>query len=147
MIHKGEVIVARDPDLKDMYYCEIVTDGEENKGNLLCRILSMAHYPIQHAILDGSVPNENPPLPQGAKARLQFVRRVTTPDKWHHNYEDSVTRCLAEYTNRRRGLYQDLEDVPDGLRHGVKRPDKREFEILERHRHREYQAKRYWINH
>ena len=135
MIHKGEVIVARDPDLKDMYYCEVVTDGEENKGNLLCRIL------------DGSIPNENPPLPQGAKARLEFVRRVTTPDKWHHNYEDSVTRCLAEYTNRRRGLYQDLEDVPDGLRRGVKRPDKREFEILERHRHREYQAKRYWINH
>ena len=147
MIYKGEIIVAIDPDLRDMYYCEAVRGDEENKRHLLCKVLSMAQYPIQHAVLDGSVPNENPPLPQGAVCRLRFVRRVETPDKWHHNYEDSVTRCLAEYTNKRRGLYQDLEDVPANLSHGVKRPDPREFEILERHKYRQYQARRVWIDH
>ena len=147
MIYKGEIIVAIDPDLRDMYYCEVVRGDEENKRNLLCRVLSMAAYPIQHAVLDGSVPNENPPIGQGAVCRLQFVRRVETPDKWHHNYESSVSRCLAEYTNKRRGLYQDLEGVPEALSHGIKRPDPREFEILERHRHREYQTRRSIINH
>lgn len=147
MVHKGEIVVAIEPDLRDMYYCEVVRGDEENKRHLLCRVLSMAHYPIQHAILDGGTPNENPPLPRGAVARLRFVRRVITPDKWHHNYEDSVTRCLAEYTQRRRGLYQDLEDRPEHLCHGIKRPDPREFEILERHKYRQYQARRVWIDH
>ena len=147
MIYKGEIIVAIDPDLRDMYYCEVVRGDEENKRNLLCRVLSMAQYPIQHAVLDGSVPNENPPIGQGAVCRLRFVRRVETPDKWYHNYESSVSRCLAEYTNRRRGLYQDLEGVPEALTRGIKRPDPREFEILERHKHREYKAQRVVINH
>ena len=147
MVYKGEIIVARDPDLLDMYYCEVVRGDEENKRNLLCRVLSMNHYPIQHAILDGSIPNENPPLPQGSVARLEFVRRVETPDKWHHNYESSFDRCLSEYENRRRCLYQDLEDVPEALARGIKRPDKREFEIIERHRLRLFHTKRSWINH
>lgn len=147
MIYKGEIIVAIDPDLRDMYYCEVVRGDEENKRNLLCRVLSMAQYPIQHAILDGSVPNENPPIGQGTVCRLRFVRRVETPDKWHHNYESSVSRCLAEYESRRRGLYQDLEGVPEALAHGCRRPDPREFEILERHKVRNYQARRVIISH
>lgn len=147
MIYKGEIIVAIDPDLRDMYYCEVVRGDEENKRNLLCRVLSMAQYPIQHAVFDGSIPNENPPIGQGAVCRLRFVRRVETMDKWYHNYESSVSRCLAEYENRRRGLYQDLEDVPEALRHGVRRPDPREFEILERHKMRNYQARRVIISH
>ena len=147
MIHKGEIVVAIDPDLRDMYYCEVMRGDEENKRHLLCRILSMAQYPIQHAVLDGSIPNENPPLPQGAVCRLKFIRRVETPDKWHHNYESSVSRCLAEYFERRNSLYQQLADVPEPLRHGIKRPDKREFDIIERHRHRLFETKRVWTNH
>lgn len=147
MVYKGEIIVARDPGLNDMYYCEVVRGDEENKRHLLCRVLSIDNYPIQHAILDGSIPNENPPLPQGAVARLEFVRRVETPDKWHHNYESSFDRCLSEYENRRRGLYQDMEGVPESLARGVRRPDKREFDILARHRNREFHARRVWINH
>lgn len=147
MVYKGEIIVAIDPGLRDMYYCEVVRGDEENKRHLLCRVLSMAQYPIQHAIVDGSIPNENPPIPQGAVCRLKFVRRVETPDKWHHNYEASMERCLAEYTHRRRSLYEDLESVPEALRHGIRRPDAQELEILERHRMRDYRARRAWIDH
>ena len=146
MVYKGEIVVARDPDLKDMYYCEVVRGDEENKRNLLCRVLGMAHYPIQHAILDGSIANENPPIGQGAVCRLEFVRRVETPDKWYHNYEGSVSRCLEEYYRRRKLLRDLLIDVPEKLRK-VAMPSEEEFLILERHRNREYQARRVIINH
>lgn len=147
MVYKGEIIVARDPELEDMYCCEVVRGDEENKRNLLCRVLYMVNYPIQHAIIDGSVPNENPPIGQGTVCRLQFVRRVETQDRYYRNYEDSVSRCLAEYTKRRRRLYQDMEGVSEALSHGIRRPDKREFEILERHKHRIYQARRVITSH
>lgn len=147
MVKKGDVVVAKDPDLCDMYYCEVVREDEENRKNILCRVLSMAQYPIQHAILDGSIPNENPPLPQGAVCRLRFIRHVETPDKWHHNYEGSVDRCLAEYFEKRKSLYAWLADRSEQLSFGLKRPDKREFEIIERHRHRDFRARRIWINH
>ena len=147
MIYKGEIVVAIDPDLRDMYECEVVRADEENKMHLLCRILSMVQYPIQHAILDGSVPNENPPIAQGAVCRLKFVRRVETPDKHIQNYETSVSRCLAAYERRRRGLYQSLEGVPEALSRGIRRPDPREFDILERHKNKEYRSRRIIINH
>ena len=147
MIYKGEIIIAIDPDLRDMYCCEVVRGDEENKRNLLCRVLYMVNYPIQHAILDGSVPNENPPIPQGAVCRLRFTRRVVTQDQYYRNYEDSVTRCLAEYYHRRKSLYEDLKETPEEFRHGIRVPDPREFEIIERHRRREYKARRVLIDH
>lgn len=146
MVYKGEIIVAMDPDLRDMYYCEVVRGDEENLRNILCRVLSMAQYPIQHAVLDGSIPNENPPIPEGAKCRLQFVRRVDTPDAAHHNYTLSVSRCLDAYARQRRILYDALRNVPDVLRR-AKCPDPAEFDILERHRSGDYRARRAIIDH
>ena len=35
MVLKGELIVARDPDLEDMYCCEVVRGDEENTRNIL----------------------------------------------------------------------------------------------------------------
>ena len=147
MVYKGEIVIAMDPDIRDMYCCEVVRGDEENTKNLLVRVLYMVNYPIQHAILDGSVPNENPPIGHGAVCRLKFVRRVVTQDQYYRNYDDSVMRCLAEYTQRRRGLYQSLEGVKPELSNGFRRPDKREFEILARHFNREYRGVRAIINH
>lgn len=147
MVYKGEIVIAHDPDLRDMYCCEVVRGDEETVRNLLVRVLYMVNYPIQHAVQDGSVANENPPIPRDAVCRLRFTRRVVTQDKYYRNYEDSVTRCLAEYTQRRRALRQNMEGVPEKLSHGIKRPSPEEFEILERHRHREYRTRRAIIDH
>lgn len=147
MVYKGEIIIAHDPDIRDMYCCEVVRGDEENKRNLLCRVLYMVNYPIQHAILDGSVPNENPPIPKDAVCRLAFVRRVLTQDASYRGYEDSVKRCFEEYAKRRRYLRESIKDTPPALRHGVACPDEREMEILERHERGEYRGKRSIINH
>ena len=146
MVYKGEIIVAMDPDLRDMYFCEVVRGDEENQRNLLCRVLSMVQYPIQHAVMDGSVPNENPPLLEGQRAMLKFVRRVDTPDKHLHNYEDSVSRCLERYAQARSTQRRQLMDVPEGIRHAAM-PSEEEFAILERHRQREYARRRTIIDH
>lgn len=146
MVYKGEIIVAMDADLRDMYFCEVVRGDEENRRNLLCRVLSMVQYPIQHAVMDGSVPNENPPLGEGQRSMLKFVRRVDTPDKHLHNYEDSVRRCLEQYAQARSTLRRQLMDVPEALRRSAM-PSEEEFVILERHRRREYARRRITIDH
>ena len=102
---------------------------------------------IQHASLDGSIANENPPLGEGQTARLKFVRRVETMDKYYHNYASSVSRCLDEYAKKRRFLYESLKDQPPALRHGIHCPDAKELEILERHARGEYSGRRAVINH
>ena len=146
MVYKGEIIVAMDPDLRDMYFCEVVRGDEENQRNLLCRVLSMVQYPIQHAVMDGSVPNDNPPLGEGQRAMLKFVRRVDTPDKHQHNYEDSVSRCLERYAQTRSALRRQLESVPEAIRRAAM-PSEEEFAILDRHRARDYRRRRTIINH
>lgn len=146
MVYKGEIIVAMDPDLRDMYYCEVVRGDDENRRNLLCRVLSMVQYPIQHAILDGSVPNDNPPIGECEQARLKFIRRVDTPDKYNRNYEDSVDRCRERYEQERRKLRDLLLNVPEGVRHAAM-PSDGEFSILDRHRRREYAHRRRTIDH
>ena len=146
MVYKGEIIIAMDTDLSDMYYCRVVRGDEENRRNILCCVLSMAQYPIQYAVIDGSVPNENPPIPDGAVCRLRFVRRVDTPDAAYHNYQDSVSRCLEAYAQQRRMLYEATRDVPEALRK-VKCPDPAEFVILARHRNRDYHVRRALIDH
>lgn len=140
MVLKGELIVARDPDLEDMYCCEVVRGDEENTRNILCRVLFMIHYPIQHAILDGSVPNENPPLAYGAVARLKFVHREIYTGGIK-DYDTSFAQCLSEYRKRREFLYEEGAKVPEGCRR-FRQPDAREFEILDRHEKREFCGRR-----
>lgn len=140
MVHKGELIVACDPDLGDMYCCEVVRGDEENTRNILCRVLFMIAYPIQHAILDGSVPNENPPLGYGTVARLKFVHREIYTGGIR-DYETSVSKCLAEYRKRREFLYHEGACIPEGVRR-FRRPDPKEFEILDRHAERKFEGRR-----
>lgn len=140
MVLKGEIIVARDPDLLDMYVCQVVRGDEENKRHILCRVISMVRYPIQHAILDGSVPNENPPLACGAVARLQFVHREITHG-YLQSWDASFDKCLREYRAGREFLRAQAECIPQGVRR-FKVPDAEEFAILDRHARREFNARR-----
>lgn len=147
MIYQGEIITACDPDLGDMYACEVVRGDEENKRHLLCRVLYMIKYPIQHAILDGSVPNENPPIAEGAICRLKFVGRHTAlHTSSRPSYADTYDRCLAEYRRSRQYLYNSLRGVPEALRR-IPCPHEEEFEILRRHEDRQYNTQRAVIAH
>lgn len=140
MVNKGEIIVAWDPDLRDMYVCEVVTGDEENIRNILCRVISILAYPIQHAILDGSVPNENPPLMPGTIARLKFVRREIVSGALQ-SWEYTFNKCLEEYRGKRAFLYAQARNVPEKCRQ-FRAPDAREFEILARHARGEFTGKR-----
>lgn len=140
MVNKGEIIVACDPDLRDMYVCEVVKGDDENLRTILCRVLSMVAYPIQHAILDGSVPNENPPLRFGAIARLKFVHREYVSGGLQ-SWDASFIKCLGEYRSRRAFLYDEGRRIPEGCRQ-FDRPDKGEFEILARHGRMEFEGVR-----
>ena len=115
MVHKGEIIVAWDPDIKDMYVCEVVRGDEENIRNILCRVISMLSYPIQHAILDGGIPNENPPLMPGTVARLKFVRREIVSGALQ-DWDYTLGKCLAEYKSRRAFLYGEGRRIPEKCR-------------------------------
>ncbi len=48
MVRRGEIIVAIDPELRDMYCCEVMSAADENKERPLCKALYMVSYPIQH---------------------------------------------------------------------------------------------------
>ena len=140
MVHKGEIVVAWDPDLRDMYVCEVVAGDEETRRNLLCRIISMLAYPIQHAVLDGSIPNENPPLMPGTVARLKYVRREVISgalQTWEHTFD----KCLNEYRSRRAFLYGEGRRIPESCR-TFQMPDAAEFDILARHARGEFKGRR-----
>lgn len=48
LVRRGEIIVAIDPELRDMYCCEVMSAADENKERPLCKALYMVSYPIQH---------------------------------------------------------------------------------------------------
>jgi len=141
LIRKGEIIVAIDPDIRDMYCCEVMCAGEENKEPLLCRVLYMVAYPMQHAAEDSGIPHENPPLPRDTICHLRFTRRVETEDRNYRDYDTSFDRCLQDYLRRRKYLYDSLAAISPACRH-TPIPDQKEFEILSRHARREFRSER-----
>lgn len=143
MIHKGDIVVVRDPDLLDMYTGEAMRDEDERERNVLVRIRTMIRYPIQHAIIRTDCASENPPIAAGAVCRLEYVRTVETRDRAYSDYEATRARCLEEYHRRRKRLY-DADEASPIKRYHV---DAEEFAILERHRRGEYRTRRVVIDH
>lgn len=141
MLRKGEIIVAIDPELRDMYCCEVIQAAEENKERPLCRVLYMVAYPMQHEADDSGIPKENPPLLQNAICRLQFTRRVETDDRSYRDYDASYSKCLNEYHMRRKFLYDSLKATIPACRQ-IPMPSLQEFEILNRHARREFHTQR-----
>ena len=135
MIRKGDIVVAIDPQLRDMYCCQVMADGEENTERLLCKVLYMIAYPIQHDAQDSSIPQEHTPLPAGAVCRLQITRRAPKEDGEYRDYETSFDKCLHEYEARRQYIFDSQKDIPITCRR-VPQPDPAEFEILKRHAQR-----------
>ncbi len=141
MIRKGEIIVAIDPELRDMYCCEVIADGQEYAERLLCRVLYMIAYPIQHDAHDSSIPRENMPLHANAIYRLQFTRRASGEGDCYSDYEASFDKCLREYEARRQYVFDSQKDTSPACRH-VPQPNPEEFEILKRHAQREFRTSR-----
>ena len=141
MIRKGEIVVAIDPELRDMYCCEVMANGEENTERLLCKVLYMIAYPIQHDAQNSSIPQEHAPLPANAVCRLQITRRASREDGYYHDYEASFDQCLHEYESRRRYIFDSQINTRAACRH-VPQPDPKEFEILTRHAQRQFNVQR-----
>ena len=143
MIRKGQIVVVRDPDLLDMYTGEVVRDELETRRNILVRIRTMIRYPIQHAIINPDCANENPPIQAGTVCRLEYVRTVTTHDAAYCDYEATLARCLEEYYRARKGCF-DADAVSATKRYNI---DPAEFEILDRHRRKDFRARRVVMRH
>jgi len=154
MVKKGEIIVANDPDILDMYICEVVRSGEEYKGNLCVRVLEMVRYPEQHAVMHPDVASENPPLPPGSTAMLRFVSRVggVQPDGDRmqksadyyrtigtRGYKASFDKALGEYEQKVRTAIAFRRKYPMSP---LPIRDEAELEILERHKRREFNGRR-----
>ena len=146
MVHKGEFVIAHDPDLHDMYCCEVVRGDEENLRNLLCRVIYMIRYPIQHAVFDGGVPNENPPFKAGEVCRLKYTRRCEKGEETAQSYDVSFARCLDAYVMKRSRMRILGSRTPEACRQ-IPLPSSEEFEILKRHQTRDFRARRATINH
>lgn len=143
MVYKGEIVVVGDPDLRDMYCAEVVRGGEENKRNILVRILYMIRYPIQHSIIYKDRANENPPFQEGQAVRLRFIRRAMRADAEGVTYDAAFDRCLKEYYEGRLACYKADEGRPDALkRYHV---DPKELEILKCHMKRQFNSRRAFV--
>lgn len=113
-------IVAGDPDLEDLYLCEIVKPADHLAANPLVRVLRIIRYPIQHAIMLPDVVNENVPIAAGTVCRLTEMEG-SRQQAAGNSYEESLRLAQEEYLRR----------APPG-----------EAEIVRRHLRGEYGKKR-----
>lgn len=155
MVRKGEIIIAIDPDIRDMYICEVLKSDEENRHNLLVRILEMVAYPIQHAVMHPDIASENPPLKPGSSAMLQFTARVQGSDIDEdgragkmadyyraigtRGYKASFDKCLADYEAKVKAAIAFRKKYPMSP---LPWRDEKELEILERHKRHEFNGRR-----
>lgn len=140
MVLKDEIVVVSDPDLRDMYCARVMRGDEENTRNLLVKILYMIRYPIQHSIIYPDRANENPPYLAGQVVRLKFVRRAMPGDGAYTDYDATFDKCLKTYYDGRLGCYMADKGKPDALKRYHVDPE--EFTILERHKKRQFEARR-----
>ena len=165
MVRTGEIVIAIDPDIRDMYICEVLRGDEETRRNLRVRILEMVQYPIQHAVAHPEIASENPPLPKDSEAMLQFTARVQgyTPisstssgaaateevrlrpmaeyyqEVGSAGYEASFRKCLAEYELKVRNALAYRRKYPMSP---LPWRSEGELTILERHRRGEFSGRR-----
>ena len=118
---KNELILAGDPDLEDLYLCEVVKPADHLTPNPLVRVLRILRYPIQHAIMLPDVVNENVPVPAGTVCRLTETEAGGHEELLSLTYAESQRLSAEEYLRR----------APPG-----------EAEIVRRHLRGEYGKKR-----
>lgn len=93
------LILAGDPDLEDIYLCEIVRPADHLAPNPLVRVLRVIRYPIQHAIMLPDVVNENAPIREGTVCRLTALGEASSEDLTL-SYAESLRKAQEEYISR-----------------------------------------------
>ena len=116
------MILAGDPDLGDLYLCEVVRPADHLAANPLVRVMRILRYPIQHAIMLPDVVNENAPIPEGTVCRLTEMGAA-------EGCETVLSLTYAE--SQRLSAEEYLRRAPPG-----------EAEIVRRHLRGEYGKKR-----
>lgn len=156
MVKKGDIVIAGDPDIRDMYICEVLLPAGDFRKNLRVRILEPVRYPIQHAVMHPEVASENPPLPRDAAAMLSFVARVQgyspgpgglrlEPMAEYYRrtgsagYPAALRTALDEYEAK---VMAALEYQKNHPAQPWSRTDPKELEIIARHRRGEYEGRR-----
>lgn len=128
----SSLITAGDPDLEDLYLCEVVKPADHLAANPLVRVLRIVRYPIQHAIMLPDVVNENVPVPEGTVCRLTEAAGIVAAAPGPPQatvYEELLSLTYAE--SQRLSAEEYLRRAP---------PD--EAEIIRRHLRGEYGKKR-----
>lgn len=93
------LILAGDPDLEDIYLCEIVRPADHLAPNPLVRVLRVLRYPVQHAVLLKDVVNENAPIREGTVCRLTALGEPPAPPDGL-TYAESLRNAQEEYISR-----------------------------------------------
>lgn len=156
MLYKGEIIIAQDRDIRDMYLCQVTETAEhEALRSVTVRILEMVRYPIQHAVMYPEIASENPPLLPETRAQLRLVGRVqglypldgknVSPAEYYAalgaaGYFAGFTRCLDAYARSVEARLRYQEKYPHAAPHSKIDPE--ELRILARHRAREFHGAR-----
>ena len=101
---KNELILAGDPDLEDLYLCEVVKPADHLAHNPLVRVLRILRYPIQHAIMLPDVVNENAPIEAGTVCRLEETgnrdQGIDVEQLLSLTYAESQRLSAEEYLRR-----------------------------------------------
>ena len=92
----NELILAGDPELRDVYVCSVIRPPDHMAANPLVRVIRIIRYPIQHAILLPDVPNENPPIPEGTVCRLTAIGPAP-PEETEGSPAEALRNAQEEY--------------------------------------------------
>lgn len=100
----GTPVVVMDVGLQDIYNAILLEEWSESERNALVRIQTCIRYPIQTAISCKEIPNDNPPLAEGARCRLKVLSiraSADTPQSWAESVENA--RLVAYEYARQHG--------------------------------------------
>jgi hypothetical protein len=100
---KGDLVIAGEEHLKEVYLCRIYADEPSKTRNPLCEVLDILGYPIQTSCIYADIAQENPPLSQGEVCRLKVYQvcghGAYTP---REDYRSSLLSCISSALDERR---------------------------------------------
>lgn len=156
LLRPGDIIVAGDDGCRDAYICRVLEPARNFAHTILCEVLEMTRYPIQHAIMHPELASENTPIMPEAHVYLQFIARMEgrqpgpgksliTEQEYRQRigsrfYWPSFDSCLAQYRAKVEHGIAWTKAHPHAPEH--LRVDPAELDILDRHQKREFSGRR-----
>lgn len=158
IVRIGDIVVAGDNEIRDAYICRVLSPARNYSENILCEVLDITAYPIQHAVMHPEIASENPPIMPRAACWLSLIIRLdgfqphpTQSGRFIQEaefrarmgtsyYWSSFARCLAEYRRKVEYRLKYQAEHPGAV--GYAATDPGELAILDRHAKREFSGRR-----